>query len=398
MLTVTGTATITGATVNVGIDGASSPLQAGDAVTLIDAGTLVGLPANTTANGQGMQGVTLLYDFDITTNGNQLLATVSSTGVTPRVKALSEGYLAGTAFLNQGADFVADQGIAAARQARPGTGGGIAGFAAVGSGSLKHETGSHIDVDGYTFIAGAAFSRAFPASELIFGAFIEHGEGDYNTANSFPNAASVHGKGDADYTGGGLLARLEFNETERGHFSTEASARLGKLTLDFNARDLIDALGRRAAYDSDSRYASAHAGLGYVLKLNARSSLKLYGQYLWSRQGSDTVTLTTGEPVKFSAVDSQRTRLGARWSRAVRENGNLYLGAAWEHEYDGKAKARLHGYRLETPKLKGDTGILEAGFLLAPAQDKGFVLELGVQGYTGKREGATGNLRLHYAF
>lgn len=63
VLTVTGTADLTGSagrssTVNVGIDGGSSPLQTGDAITLINAGTLVTTSAlNTSASGTGMQGV-----------------------------------------------------------------------------------------------------------------------------------------------------------------------------------------------------------------------------------------------------------------------------------------------------------------------------------------------------
>ena len=89
MLTVTGTAYLTefinGAgrfsIVNVGIDGASSPLKLGDTVTLIQAGTLIaGSGLNATANGQDMRGVTLRYEFDITTANNQLLATVTKAG------------------------------------------------------------------------------------------------------------------------------------------------------------------------------------------------------------------------------------------------------------------------------------------------------------------------------
>jgi outer membrane autotransporter protein len=142
--------------------------------------------------------------------------------------------------------------------------------------------------------------------------------------------------------------------------------------------------------------------LGYALNLNARSSLKLYGQYLWSRQGSDTVRLSSGESVKFSAVDSQRARLGARWSHTVSQNGKAYLGAAWEHEYDGKASATLllvlQGYHLATPDLKGDTGIVEAGFSLTPTANQPLTLDVGVQGYAGKRKGVTGSFRLNYRF
>jgi autotransporter-associated beta strand protein len=106
MLTVGGTADITGSTVNVGINGASSPLAKGDTLTLIDAtGTLTGTPTNTTANGSGMAGVTLKYEFDLTTDSNRLLATVSDSGPTmnEQTKALSEGFLGGMALVNRGA-------------------------------------------------------------------------------------------------------------------------------------------------------------------------------------------------------------------------------------------------------------------------------------------------------
>jgi autotransporter-associated beta strand protein len=438
LLNVGGNASIGGSTVRVGILGGSSPLQAGDSVTLLNTASLTGSPANGTANAAGLQGVSLLYDFTLSTDANRLLATVkgsdggsdeggsgggdegggdnggadggdsgggggdngggdSGVQLNPRTKALAEGFLAGTAFLNQGTDFVTDRGLAAAQKANSAQS-GASSFVALGGGSLRHETGSHVDVDGYTLVAGLALTRTMSAGEFTLGAFIEHGEGDYDSANSFANAASVHGKGDADYTGGGLLTHLKFNETQRGHFYTEASARLGKVDLDFNTRDLIDAFVRRAAYDSSSRYAGVHAGLGYVLKLNANSTLKLYGQFLWSRQGSDTVRLTTGEPVKFQAVDSQRARLGVKWSRAVNQSGQFYLGAAWEHEFDGEAQASIHGYRLDMPKLTGDTGMLEAGFSLTPSPTKPLTLDFGIQGYSGKREGVTGSFRVNYWF
>jgi outer membrane autotransporter protein len=239
------------------------------------------------------------------------------------------------------------------------------------------------------------------AGELTLGIFLEHGEGDYSTSNSFANAASVHGKGNADYTGGGLLAHLQFNRTQHGEFHAEASARLGKVDLDFRTRDLVDAFGRYTAYDSSSRYAGAHVGLGYVLNVNERSSLKLYGQALWSRQGADTVRLSTGEPaqsVRFAAVDSHRIRLGARWNRSVSENGKLYLGAAWERETDGKSRASIDGYRPDTPELKGNTGLVEAGFTLNPATARAWTLDIGVQGYAGQREGVTGSLKVNYRF
>ncbi|GHT85327.1 hypothetical protein AGMMS49960_14030 [Betaproteobacteria bacterium] len=146
-----------------------------------------------------------------------------------------------------------------------------------------------------------------------------------------------------------------------------------------------------------AQYCYERLGADYVLNLTAQSKLDLHAQYLWSHQDGDTVKLTTGETVKFKDVDSQRTRLGTKLHHALNQQTTAWFGAAWEHEYDGKAKASIYGYKLDAPKLKGDTALLELGLTLTPAT-KGWSLDVGVQGYTGKREGVTGNVKAGYRF
>jgi hypothetical protein len=240
-----------------------------------------------------------------TLDTSDFIAEVKSTAAAPETKALSEGYLARTAFLTQGADFIADQGLTAVLQQTQRVGGNNGnsglGFAALGGGKLRHNTGSHIDVDGYNLIVGLAASKETNAGVLTGGVFIEHGEGDYDSHNSFANAASVHGKGNTQYTGGGVLAKFAFNETPTGQLYLEASARAGKVDTDFHGY-----LGQHTAYDSKSHYLGSHFGAGYIFKLNDQSQVNLYAQYLWSRQNSDSVKLTTGETVKFKAVDSKK--------------------------------------------------------------------------------------------
>ncbi|GHT90603.1 hypothetical protein AGMMS49545_04580 [Betaproteobacteria bacterium] len=435
LLNVGGTANITNSTVNVGILGSSSPLTAGDTVTLINANSLTGNPANTIAHGTGLQGVSLLYDFDLTTNGKQLLATVAGgippidpnppvtppidpnppvtppvdpnppvtpptnpgINLNPQTKALAEGFLSGTAFLNQAQDFAAERGIHSALQTIQSS--DKHGFAAIGYSTLRHNTGSHVDVDGYTLLAGLAATTPTQTGTLTAAAFIEHGEGNYDSYNSFSNAASVHGKGDTQYTGAGILARFAFDETQAAPLYLDASIRSGKVKTDFSG-NLYDGFGRAAAYNAKSTYVSAHVGAGYLLKLTEQSKLDVYGQYLWSHQNGDTVKLTTGETVKFEAVDSQRTKLGAKFHHTLTTKTTAYVGAAWEHEYNAKANASIYGYKLDAPKLKGDTGLLEMGLTITPtaANQQGWSLDLGVQGYTGKREGVTGSLRARYRF
>ena len=112
----------------------------------------------------------------------------------------------------------------------------------------------------------------------------------------------------------------------------------------------------------------------------------------------DSVKLSTGERVKFKDVDSSRLRLGGRFAYAVNEHFSPYVGAAYEHEFDGKARATTNGFDIDAPKLRGDTGMGELGFTLKPAKDIPLSFDLGVQGYVGKREGVTGSLQIRFEF
>ena len=57
---------------------------------------------------------------------------------------------------------------------------------------------------------------------------------------------------------------------------------------------------------------------------------------------------------------------------------------------------RHNGHRLPLPQ--GDTGVGELGLTIKPVKDSGFSMDLGVQGYTGVREGVSGSLQLKFEF
>ena len=228
--------------------------------------------------------------------------------------------------------------------------------------------------------------------------FFEYGNGSYDTWNSFSNAASIKGDGDTWYAGGGLLARMDFAETGPGHFYAEASARLGVLNNDYDNDDMRDAFGRRASYDSDSAYYGLHVGAGYVWNLSDKADLDLYARYLWTHQDSDSLHLSTGERLHFDSVDSHRLRLGARFAYTANEYVRPYIGAAWEQEFDGEARATTNGFDIDRPDLEGSTGMGELGITLTPSSTIPVSLDLGVQGYVGKREGVSGTIQLQWKF
>ena len=102
--------------------------------------------------------------------------------------------------------------------------------------------------------------------------------------------------------------------------------------------------------------------------------------------------------MRFNDADSLRTRLGGRFAYTVNEYISPYAGVWWEHEYDSKQRGSVNGNSLSSPSLKGDTGMGELGLSLEPSSSLPLFFDLGVQGYTGKREGVTGSLQIKFEF
>jgi hypothetical protein len=379
-------------------------------LTLIGTGLgISGMPVNTEVSGR--LGITRAWTADLWTDEDNLYAGVTHIGASPESKSLSESYLAGMALINQGADLLAGSGmgeaVKASRRAVAASGSRGYGFSAFGSlaiSSSSYETGSHVDMKSLSLVTGLALGIGDAAAAVGFTtlvAFFEYGTGSYDSYNSFVNSAlaSVHGEGDMRYLGGGLSGRFEFNETGPGSFYLEASARAGKTYNDYDSSDLFDpATGQRASYDSDTSYFGLHFGTGYVFTLSDNSRLDLYGKYFFTRQKGDEITLPNGDPVRFEGSDSKRLRLGGRFSFSINDHISPYIGAAFEHEYDGRAGASTYGYPIDAPSLQGDTGIGEFGLSLRPSVDFPLSFDLGAQLYTGKRDGKTGSLQVKFEF
>ena len=410
LLRVTGDADVSGSAYNVGLAGGTS-LASGSTLTLLEVDLDKTLTANNLQRGNGIVQIGSTVAHDITadvnldpTTGrlNAVTAQVSPGRATDQSKALPEGFLGGLALNLQGADLVAGRGMDSAVRASSGTDDaerhGFAGFGALSGGSLRYNTGSHLDMNSLSLLTGLAWGIDLAPGRLTLGAFFEYGNGSYDTHNSFTNAASVDGDGNAYYLGGGILARMDFVNTGPGRFYAEASGRAGKTHNEYDSSDLRDAAGRKADYDSSSPYYGLHFGTGYVWNINDAATLDLYGKYFWTRQQGDSVGLSTDEHLSFDDINSSRLRFGGRFAYILNEHVAPYIGAAWEHEFDGKARAKTNGFDIDAPNLRGNTGIGELGLSLTPSADLPLTIDLGVQGYTGKHEGVTGSLMVKWEF
>ena len=323
----------------------------------------------------------------------------NDTVVNPQTKALAEGWLAGLTLGIQAGNVAADQGIGAMRYAavRLDRDGWLP-FGVLEGGSLKYDSGSHIDLQSLSLLAGLGRGVSTDLGLLIVGGFFEYGTGSYKTHNTFDTMPSVDGSGNAWYMGGGLLASMDFKKTGDGHFYLEGSAHTGMLHNSFDGDALRDAYGRSAEFDTDTPYYNLHAGLGYLWNIAEDHSLDIYGKYYWTRVLGTDETLNTGDPVDFDDITSSRTRLGARYAYQATEHVSTYIGAAWEHEFEGVSDSSVFGYDIDSPKIRGDSGRGEMGLRFTPTDDLPLTVDLGVQGYAGKKEGVTGSLFVQYEF
>ncbi len=377
----------------------------------------------------GKTGVSLNYTLTIEEDGTSLYlirpGDSDSGSIDEGTKAIAEGAAAGSALINAGTDAViaavgnlgnfmngshtvsssfsaAGSGSSSGKNGRASddskTYGNIFAFGYAQGSSVRHETGSSVNVSSVSLLAGLGSGFETGAGNLAVGAFFEYGKGSYTTNNSFDSRADIDGDGNAWYMGGGIMAKMDFVETGPGHFYVEGSAHMGSLHNEYDSNDLTDANGNVAKFDMDSPYYSLHGGLGYVWNFAEGHDLDIFGKYIWSRvQGTDD-TLTTSDKFEYDDMDSNRIRLGARYTYTGSERFIPYVGAAFEHEFSGSCDSRAYGHPVASPSFEGSSGMGELGLIMKPSADLPLSINLGVQGYVGQKQGISGNCLISYEF
>ena len=238
--------------------------------------------------------------------------------------------------------------------------------------------------DTYSDIRGAIFQGGLAAqrrahngsSRVSFGAFIDSGDGNYDTFNRVEDV-SVRANGNIEYLGGGAFFRKEWNNGLR--FDT--MFRGGHVKNKFFSPDLG---GTPVHYRMENAYWGTNIGLGYTQQLS-RSTLDIYSRYSWLMVEGGKMT----DAVKFDALHSHRFTTGARWT--VRRSSVLswYVGAAYEQEFNGVSYATEEqtGLVFDHSTLLGGTAIGEVGLKIRPCDR--LQLTAGLEGYNGKRDGGS---------
>ena len=364
-------------------------LEQGKLIEAVDGANLSVKDATVELRGTFIKKVAQNVDFTVTEGEGNGLTTDSDVLASAKVQAtesassLSESLLGTAAFVRQGAEFVADDGLAtmefAARSKQ-----GLNAFAVMQGSSLHYDALSGVDVSGFTLLAGAAVQQG----NLTFASFVESGWG--NSEGDIAKNST-----DLSYFGVGLAARYRL---ESGFYG-EGAVRLGRASSDFAASFAED--GDRARYESDVFYATMHMAAGYELPLNDFVTADMYARYTFSFLDNDSVDLNDAAQsrAEFDSVVSHALRIGARVKGGFTDAVNWKAGIAYEHMFDGAAGGTVDGVSITEAEMDGGSVIGELGVSVKPGSGTGpWTLQFALKGYLGEREGVSGNGMLVYSF
>ena len=98
-------------------------------------------------------------------------------------------------------------------------------------------------------------------------------------------------------------------------------------------------------------------------------------------------------------MDSSRIRLGARLDGGILPSASVYMGAAWEYECLGTARAasRSSGMAIPSTSMTGSSALFELGLAITP-ETAPLRLDLAVEGAAGTRRSIGGRVHLVYEF
>lgn len=379
------------------VDGASIVIRVND---VNDQGTLIEvaqdsgskLTFNDTSvelRGTFIKKIAQNVNFTVESGEDNALTTDSDVLASAKVQAtesassLSESLLGTVAFVRQGAEFVADDGLAAMEYAARSKQ-GLNAFAVMQGSSMHYDALSGVDVSGFTLLAGAAVQQG----NLTFASFVESGWG--NSEGDIAKNST-----DLSYFGVGLAARYRF---ESGFYG-EGAVRLGRASSDFAASFVEQ--GDRARYESDVFYATMHMAAGYELPLNDFVTADMYARYTFSFLDNDSVDLNDAAQsrAELDSVVAHALRIGARVKGGFTDAVNWKAGIAYEHMFDGAADGTVDGVSIAEAEMDGGSVIGELGVSVKPGSETSpWTLQFALKGYLGEREGVSGNGMLVYSF
>ena len=363
----------------------ASGLTSGQSTALIHANT--GDYARTISGTNYRAGTTLegTGHLSKSADNKDIIYTVDSVGIQEQTHNALMGAGAGMATLAAGNDFIGAATEGLSQAANVGAD-GVSSYAQMGGGSIRQETGSHIDVKSWNAVLALGRKNEKPRGTFEYGAFFEYGRGNYTTYNG-----DLRGDGFTYYTGGGLLAKY----TVKGGAYVEGSLRVGSVHGETRSV-MLDENDEPYNCDVDAPYWGLHLGVGKEFALKNGDSVDVYGRFFLNRRNSTSFDM--GGHYDLDALTSKVIRVGARYTLKRGGKWNYYGGLAYEHELDGKARGTADGFAIRGTDTSGGSLRAEIGATIEPDVKSPWKLDLNLAGFAGKKRGLTGGVSVAWMF
>jgi len=316
----------------------------------------------------GEAGAEVAYTIDSVTKKAQAQAQTHTAAM---------GMTAGVAALNQGADTV----LTTLKNLSNSGHTGLEAFGAMGGGTARQETGSHVTLNAFNFATGLGSNIDIGAGIFTVGGALEAGYGSFK--NHFDAGEAdpfVKKSGHLHYYGGAATAGMKWNSL----WHTDGLFRLGYAKSEQGSGLYNPGLGTTYDVDIGSYYVGTEVGGGKAFKLDDTNAIDVYARYFWLHKGGDD--FYAGGEYDLKAVDSHRLRTGARYDLSLGNKWGFYAGLAYEYEFDGKSRLIVDGVEAEAVKTKGGRAYGELGVKLTPEKDAaGLALDFNVKGAAGSK-------------
>lgn len=259
-------------------------------------------------------------------------------------------------------------------------------FIGIGGSSLKIDTGNGTKLKTKSGGINFGMTRYLKNRHGIFiiAPVVDYGQDSYES--TLPDANQTKGSGNSRYFTAGIIAR----QVSVNGMYYEASLRYGRLRTNFTSNNfLVYGQPTTASYEASTPCYSGHVRIGWRNHISPKNILDVYGVYSMNRINGFTTKVSTGEDYSFSSVSSGRIRIGARFTRELKERESVYSNLAYIHEFTGETVGEYMGMNTPRASLKGSAGLIELGWQVKPAKNSVAMLDTSLALWVGDRKGFT---------
>lgn len=232
------------------------------------------------------------------------------------------------------------------------------------------------------------------------GAFVEMGHGTYDTKTTVTSpVGETKGDGKHNYVGFGVYGNYA---TPIDWLHVTGYVKGGWLRNEFSA----PIAGVSVDFDRTSNYWGAHLGMYGEFQAAGKIKNRTFLNYFYDGRESESYSASgssdvAGADFHFNSLNSHRAQLGSVFEYAYTSALRPYAALTYEYAFKADAKGRASDQfgdlALNGTDLEGSTGIVSLGWTYQN-EAKCFEFDLGVNGYTGKRQGVNAQLQAAWKF